>query len=315
MYSDRVKFSKKDSTIYSNVSQIVKSTNEYVKPSDKLLDAAGVDDLSNTDLSIDFVANDGSSGTATIDLGGSPQVSVKDLAGNIIAGFNIYDSSGNATDANSITYQQLSDVVSMIVSNNLPADNKASYDAAIEDAKKEVNVYFDYRGRLTIEDKTNSSSAIEFAMYDSSVNDFSGTSGGAALSFASNNAITTDEPHVDFFKELDMMIDAVRNGLYRADADSGDPRNIGIQNSISKIDHIADHTAKLHTKIGSLSNALDNANQRAQLLSLNVAVIRSEVADTDIGEAMMKFEQVSVNYQATLSTVSKINSLSLLNYI
>ena len=69
LYSDRVKFSKKDSTIYSNVSQIVKSTNEYVKPSDKLLDAAGVDDLSNTDLSIDFVANDGSSGTATIDLG------------------------------------------------------------------------------------------------------------------------------------------------------------------------------------------------------------------------------------------------------
>jgi hypothetical protein len=44
LYSDRVKFSKKDSTIYSNVSQIVKSTNEYVKPSDKLVDQHGEED-------------------------------------------------------------------------------------------------------------------------------------------------------------------------------------------------------------------------------------------------------------------------------
>ncbi len=71
----------------------------------------------------------------------------------------------------------------------------------------------------------------------------------------------------------------------------------------------------MHTEIGSYSNALLNASDRADFLTLNVKTIRSEIADVDIGEAYTRFTQISNNYQATLSTIAKINSMSLLNYM
>jgi flagellar hook-associated protein 3 FlgL len=75
------------------------------------------------------------------------------------------------------------------------------------------------------------------------------------------------------------------------------------------------HITKEHTKIGSYSNALSQASDRSELLSINVQTVRSEVIDVDIGEAYMKFNQLSNSYQAMLSTVAKINSMTLLNYM
>ncbi len=54
---------------------------------------------------------------------------------------------------------------------------------------------------------------------------------------------------------------------------------------------------------------------RAELLSVNVQTIRSEIADVDFGKAYMDFTQLTNSYQATLSTIAKVNSMSLLNYI
>ena len=68
-------------------------------------------------------------------------------------------------------------------------------------------------------------------------------------------------------------------------------------------------------KIGAYSNALLDAKDRAEYLSLNVKTVRSEVIDVDIAEAYLQFNQISNSYQAMLSTISKINSMSLLNYM
>ena len=137
----------------------------------------------------------------------------------------------------------------------------------------------------------------------------------SSLTFMANDAIKVEDPKIDFFGELNTMIEAVREGYFSMDGDSDDPRNLGIQNSISRIDHFMDHITKEHTKIGSYSNALSNANERSELLSINVQTVRSEVIGMDIGEALMKFNQLSNSYQAMLSTVAKINSMSLLNYM
>nr|MBP9493169.1 flagellin [Sulfurospirillum sp.] len=101
----------------------------------------------------------------------------------------------------------------------------------------------------------------------------------------------------------------------RMDADSEDPRNIGLQNALSQLDHILDHVTKEHTKIGAYSNALGDANERAEYLSLNVKTVRSSVIDVDTAEAYLQFNQISNSYQAMLSTIAKINSMSLLNYM
>jgi flagellar hook-associated protein 3 FlgL len=137
----------------------------------------------------------------------------------------------------------------------------------------------------------------------------------STLNFMANDLVTIEEPKIDFYKDLDNMIEAVRNGTFRMDAEADDPRNMGIQNSLQRIDHISDHVTKEHTKIGSYSNSLSRANERSELLSINVQIVRSDVVDVDIGEAYMQFNQLSNSYEAMLSTTAKINSMSLLNYM
>ena len=151
-------------------------------------------------------------------------------------------------------------------------------------------------------------------MYDSSNDDFSTTSGNT-LSFMSNDAVSIDEPSVDMFKDIDKMIEAVREGKFSMDGSFGNERNPGIENAIRRIDHIRDHVAKMHTKIGSLSNALDGAYQRSNMLHVQVTTLQSDIADVDIGETLAKYNQVSISFQALLSTISKVNSISLLNYL
>jgi flagellar hook-associated protein 3 FlgL len=90
---------------------------------------------------------------------------------------------------------------------------------------------------------------------------------------------------------------------------------MGIRNAISKIDVLTNHVSNSHVKIGSITNNLDNENAKAATMELNVAEFKSKISDVDIAETIMQYEQVSLNYQAMMSTISKVNSLSLLNYI
>jgi flagellar hook-associated protein 3 FlgL len=314
MNFERRGFSKDGNQLSGNISQIIKGTNEYATSSTKIFNVTG-QDLDTTSLTLDYKDVFGNSNSATINFLDSG--STFSVNGNT---YNIFDSSGVITKADDVTYQQINDIVSMLVSNKLPTDSDTSgtidfseYNSAITDAKAVVEVGLDYKGRLEIKDKQNSQTSIEFAMYDSKSNDYSATP--STLNFMANDLITIEEPKIDFYKDLDQMIEAVRNGTFRMDSQGSDPRNIGMQNSIQRLDHLLDHVTKEHTKIGSYSNALSQASDRAQLLSINVQTVRSEVIDVDMGEAYMKFQQLSNSYQAMLSTVAKINSMSLLNYM
>ena len=307
---DRNYFSKKGNSILGNISQIDKNTNDYATAKTLLVDASGVSSLDNTAFTIKYTDINGNAKSAQIDLSNSG--STFSVNGN---SYHIYDAQGNATNADDMTFQQLNDVISMIVSDNLPAtDSKSDYDSAIKNAKNSVSISLDYRGRLHIEDKLNKSSKIEFSMYDSKNDDFS-SSVGNTLSFMSNNAVTVEDPNVDIFKDLDAIIKGVREGRLSMDGDSGDKRNIGIENAIRRVEHIRDHVAKMHTKIGSLSNALDGAYQRSDMLQLQVTTLQSDIADTDMGETLAKYNQVSISLQAMLSTIAKINKISLLDYL
>ncbi|WP_458701462.1 flagellar hook-associated protein FlgL [Sulfurospirillum sp. 1307] len=314
MNYERRGFSKDGNQLSGNISQIIKGTNEYATSSTKIFNVTG-QDLDTTSLTLDYKDVFGNSNSATINFLDSG--STFSVNGNT---YNIFDSSGVITKADDVTYQQINDIVSMLVSNKLPTDSDTSgtidfseYNSAITDAKAVVEVGLDYKGRLEIKDKQNSQTSIEFAMYDSKSNDYSATP--STLNFMANDLITIEEPKIDFYKDLDQMIEAVRNGTFRMDSQGSNPRNIGMQNSIQRLDHLLDHVTKEHTKIGSYSNALSQASDRAQLLSINVQTVRSEVIDVDMGEAYMKFQQLSNSYQAMLSTVAKINSMSLLNYM
>ncbi|NPA73319.1 MAG: hypothetical protein GXO12_01265 [Epsilonproteobacteria bacterium] len=309
---DRNYFAVDGDTLTSNVSQIDKTTNDYATTKTKLVDGSGLDSLDGETLYLRFDdINGNTQNDVQIDFSSSGSTfSVNGTS------YNIYDSEGNVTKADDMTYQQLNDVISMVVSNNLPVTNdKEGYDNAVDGAKSIVDVSLDYRGRMQIRDKLNASTDIKFSIYDSSSDDFS-TDKGNSLSFMSNNAVTIDEPSIDLFKDIDEIIKSVREGKVSMDTEvPGDPRDMGIENAIRRIDHISDHVAKKHTLIGSLSNALNTSYQRSDLLSIQVQTLQSQVADVDIAEALAKYNQISLTYQAMLSTAAKINSMSLLNYM
>ena len=310
MNYERRGFEKDGNTLNSNISQMVLDTNSFATNSTKLSEVSEVS-LSGKQFIINGINSSGSAFNAQIDFA-SPSTTFSLDGGT--TNYTIFDATGGQTAYNEITYRQLSDVVSMITSNNIPASINAfsDYESALVSSKNSVEVGLDYQGRLQIHDKLNSKSSIEFFMFDANANN---STVASTISFMANDSVKIADPNIDFYKNLDEMIEAVRSGTFRMDEKSDNPRNIGMQNSLNRLDQLMDHFTKEQTKIGSYSNALSQANVRSQLLSINIQTIRSEVIDTDIGEAYMRFNQLSTSYQAMLSTVAKINSMSLLNYM
>ncbi len=226
--------------------------------------------------------------------------------------YEIKNAEGDATEADEMTLGQLEGVISMALAGRLPADNSVeAYESALREAKKSISVSVDAGGNLEIENFTNSQ--IEFAFYDTDADDFSSSS--PSISFNANNAITTEDPHIDFFGELDQIIEAVRSGSLYPDAENQDPRNPGLSNAIARIDKISGHFQNKQTQLGTMVTSLQSTQERARTLEMNIVDLKSKTVDTDIGETIMELNQLSLNYQAILSSVSKINSLTLLNYL
>lgn len=198
--------------------------------------------------------------------------------------------------------------------NAIGSANLAEYNNALDTAKNNVEVKLDDQGKMTIKDKKASATKIDFTMYDASSTDFTGI-GSSALSFMANDSVAISNPSIDMFKQLDEMIAAVRSGNFRMDSTSDDPRNIGIQNSLTQLDHIADHVTKAQTKIGALTTALTDANTRTEMLSVNAKSVQDSVIGVDTAEAYLEFQSINTAYQAMLSTMSQINSMSLLDYM
>lgn len=234
------------------------------------------------------------------------------------------------TPTKDFTYRQLSDIIGMVASDRLPAATAGNpykaYNEAVESSKGMIEVNMTDRGQIEVVDKTKSITNIELSVYDATNSDkfFGDSTGntpitkqgeGSIFGFSQNNAITIDEPAINMFKDLQKMIDAVRLGAQRSDSNSNDPRNTGLQGAISRLDHIMDHVNKEKVKIGSYTNLLDSTRERAKIMKVNVSSVKSDIIDIDAAEAYLNLMQKMMSYQAMLQATSKINQLSLLNYM
>ncbi len=234
--------------------------------------------------------------------------------------YNIYNANSDEitnnpipTKADDFTLGQLESIISLAMSGKIPASNsKDSIEDAIIEAKKLVNVELDRDGKLKIVDQTKSSKDIKFSIYDEGSDDMSKSN---SISFNTNSAIIASNPQTNLFKDLDEIINAVDNAIKDPGADLDALKNITINQSIDKIDRLSNNINNAQSTIGALSNSLERESQKASALEMNVTELRSKISDTDIAEAMIEYQQISLNYQAMMSTISKVNSLSLLNYI
>lgn len=243
-------------------------------------------------------------------------------------------------ETDDLSFKEINDMLTILASGNLDKMNgrdekingtatqdelNAAY-AAFEEtflqASVSVESTMDHRGLITLKDKTTSATNIKIAMYqDHGGKDYpdavgtANTKSASVLSFNKNDAVTIDRPSIDLFADLDDMIEAVFNGDFYGNANGVNPRTSGVQGAIERLDHIMDHVNKIHAIAGTNSRHITDTNERATTLYLNVAEVKSSVIDADYGELAMQFQNNLLAYQAMLQATSKINQISLLNYM
>jgi flagellar hook-associated protein 3 FlgL len=131
----------------------------------------------------------------------------------------------------------------------------------------------------------------------------------------SNNALTASKANMNFFDEIDNIIASVRAGVINLDSDASNPRSIGIQNSIGKLEQMNSHFNNSQAKIGVRSKSLELSEQKVSAMEVNVKQLKAQTTEVDMAETILKLNQITLNYQAMLQTITKVNSLSLLNYL
>jgi flagellar hook-associated protein 3 FlgL len=121
-----------------------------------------------------------------------------------------------ATKADEMTYKQLSDVVNMVVTGNLPVitlpattNTDAEYDSAIQTADLRGKTYLTSDGKMEFKEINTSNTKATISLYDSNSGDFSVGAAASVMTFNSNNALTIRDAKTDFFKTFDEIIKSV----------------------------------------------------------------------------------------------------------
>ena len=351
---DRAAFEKKGPTLQSNVSHIIRNSNEYATMETKLSEVAG-GSLNGHTYNFEVKDINGIAINGRIEFRDNGSVMIIDspqqMNGVQIGGVEIPilgpngnppQVNGQATPANEVTYQQLANTIGMVMNlsntsandlnavfnNNADFDNpntKLAYENMINNSKANLSVSLDQNGQLQIKDLQRAATRMEFTMYDNTSSEFEldangrvNTAGRPALTFNANNALVADDPHVNFFEQIDQIIAAVEEGIYRPGGNASyndSMRNPGIQNGLLVFDHLADHVNKAHTKNGSQGNSFKYSIERTEVLITQTMTLRSDTIDTDLAENYLQFSTLSINYQSLLSSIGKISQLSLVNYI
>ena len=329
LLNDNTQFTKNSTKLTSSIPQIVRDGNTFATASTKISDVADISkgNVDSTDDTLDgnsfrLVGKNiyGKDYDVKIDYASSGTTFSLDSDGdgNYDNGtYDIYDMGviRGATDADEMTYQQLMDVMNMVITDVLPVDASVEeYDKAIASSKFSGNTYLTYDGKIEFGEMNTSDTKATTALYDLNSGDFS-SSQGSVMSFNANNALVIRDAKTDFFKEINEIVTAVENHKDYPNDTIGDMRNTGIQGAIMKLDDLHDHVNRSHSVVGAQSNALTVSLERTGLLEISTMTLRSSIIDTDLAEASLQLTQLTLNYESMLSTVGKVSKLSLVNYL
>lgn len=341
---DKSEFLHNGSSLLSNVSQVNAISGEYATDSTKLSEVANKN-LNGEKFIFKLKDHNGIDIEAAVELGESGSyLLLPNRNGNgdfRIPLYNPHDRPPaiSITKGNDVTFRQFMDAITIALNCSNPEvqkfmdaqgnsidgvseSGKKAYENLINLANANVEVFLNNDGQIEIQDKIRSLTKMRFMAYSQNSDDFSldGIKNGTpSLTFNANNALTIDKAHISFFRQLDMMIEAVRKGIYRPDAlgdnYNSDLRNIGIQNSIALFDHLSDHIEKIIARNGSYGKIFENSIKRNEVLKVQVESIKSDTIGTDLAETYNKFAQLTNNYNAVLASTSKVNQMSLVDYL
>jgi len=342
---DKMNFAKDGTTLFSNTPQIDKTDNSYATESTKLSDVSSSASAEGTKLTLQGSDVGGIPFDITVNIStGSLTPVVDPLAGSFISGtvdgvainpiINILNAATPrvGTQPDDMTYKQLMDVINMVVTGNVPdpagtnADPvtlvpytlEEEYDFALKNSYRAGDTILSEDGRIMFQDSTTASDTkASFTLHDATVSDFFDAVKGEGSSFVfeANSALSIKDPKTDFFARIEEAIVAVESNNMYPDGDDVFARNGGIQNAIQMVSDLNEHVGKMQTQVGAQSNTISSQITRTEMLLISTKTLQSEFIDTDIAEASLRLNQLSLNYQAMMSSISRISQLSLVNYL
>lgn len=341
---DRLAFENRGSKLVSNVQQILSGGMGFANDDTKLSEVAG-GSVDGQIYNLSLNDHNGVPLQARITLSnknGSFLV-IPDSKSNQeihIPLYNPHDEppAVSVTKADDLTYRQLMDAVGIALNysnqdsqayintqleDGTPTqEGKRAFESLLQAQQGKIEVTLTPQGRIQISDQMRSISRMKFMIYNDQSNDFSEQAlhdHTTFLTFNANNALTIDQPDINFFDGLDEMIKAVRNGIYRPDAYGDnyvpDMRNIGIQNSIELFGHFSNHIEKMIAQNGAHGRSFENALRRNEVLKVQIASIKNDNIGTDMAQTYNHFSNLTTNYNAVLASTSRINQMSLVNYL
>lgn len=300
--SDSVYFEKDGNRLINNVPQFLQDEMRYADGSTKLEEVSN-GSLLNKEISFEGVDINGNPFKTSI-FPQSDRTEVR-INGEL---FTVRE------DHSEFSYRQMMDFASLSLSGEW-IDPTVPLDQMLRASEKKISIDLNQSGKFDIRDLTTGESKIELAMFDPDTFSYDDKQ-GSTLSFHQNGAIAFDEPSVDIFDTINKAIKAVERELYHPDSDAeGFSRNRGVQGALDNLTHSIDHIVKEHTRSGAQLQSISATVERNDVLLLNAEITRNDVINVDMAEASMYFQALTLNYQAVLSTVSKVNSLSLVNYL
>ena len=341
---DRLAFENRGSKLVSNVQQILSGGMGFANDDTKLSEVAG-GSVDGQIYNLSLSDHNGVPLQARITLSnkdGSFLV-IPDSKSNQeihIPLYNPHDEppAVSVTKADDLTYRQLMDAIGIALNysnqdsqayintqleDGTPTqEGKRAFESLLQAQQGKIEVTLTPQGHIQISDQMRSISRMKFMIYNDQSNDFSEQAlhdHTTFLTFNANNALTIDQPDINFFDGLDEMIKAVRNGIYRPDAYGDnyvpDMRNIGIQNSIELFGHFSNHIEKMIAQNGAHGRSFENALRRNEVLKVQIASIKNDNIGTDMAQTYNHFSNLTTNYNAVLASTSRINQMSLVNYL
>ena len=341
---DRLAFENRGSKLVSNVQQILSGGMGFANDDTKLSEVAG-GSIDGQVYNLSLSDHNGVPLQARITLSnkdGSFLV-IPDSKSNQeihIPLYNPHDEppAVSVTKADDLTYRQLMDAIGIALNysnqdsqayintqleDGTPTqEGKRAFESLLQAQQGKIEVTLTPQGRIQISDQMRSISRMKFMIYNDQSNDFSEQAlhdHTTFLTFNANNALTIDQPDLNFFDGLDEMIKAVRNGIYRPDVYGDnyvpDMRNIGIQNSIELFGHFSNHIEKMIAQNGAHGRSFENALRRNEVLKVQIASIKNDNIGTDMAQTYNHFSNLTTNYNAVLASTSRINQMSLVNYL
>ncbi len=124
----------------------------------------------------------------------------------------------------------------------------------------------------------------------------------------------------NYFDDLNIMINALNgyntnaNGEKVSGATSEEVATL-LQNALETTTKQWDASNIGHAELGGRNNIFEIASERIDAKAVHYNILMQEVGGADLSKLAMESKSLEMTYQALYSTISKMSSLSLLNYI